>query len=73
MEGTGERSETRGGRNNLVSNVVGAIAIRDIAALFGEFMPVREKWLHLVRNVEKRIALPTTLGRPWEVPGGASP
>ena len=23
-------------------------------------MPVREKWLHLVRNVEKRIALPTT-------------
>ena len=37
-----------------------AIAIRDIAALFGEFMPVREKWLHLVRNVEKRIALPST-------------
>ena len=23
-------------------------------------MPVREKWLHLVRNVEKRIALPST-------------
>lgn len=45
---------------HMVSNLVGAVAVRDIAALFGEFMPVREKWLHLVRNVEKRIALPST-------------
>jgi len=45
---------------HLVSNLVGAVAIRDIAALFAEFLPVREKWLHLVRNVERRIALPST-------------
>lgn len=45
---------------HLVSNLVGAVAIRDIAALFSEFMPVREKWLHLVRRVEHRIALPST-------------
>jgi anion-transporting ArsA/GET3 family ATPase len=45
---------------HLVSNLVGAAAIRDIAALFAEFVPVREKWLHLVRRVEQRIALPST-------------
>lgn len=45
---------------HLVSNLVGVVAVRDIAALFAEFLPVREKWLHLVKNVERRIALPST-------------
>ncbi|MFO0564766.1 MAG: ArsA-related P-loop ATPase [Polyangiaceae bacterium] len=40
---------------HLVSNLVGVKAIRDIAALFSEFLPVREKWLGLVHSVERRI------------------
>ncbi|MBK7583617.1 MAG: hypothetical protein IPI67_25915 [Myxococcales bacterium] len=45
---------------HLVSNLVGVVAIRDIAALFAEFMPVREKWLDLTRRVEERIRMPST-------------
>jgi anion-transporting ArsA/GET3 family ATPase len=40
----------------LVGNLVGASAIHDIAALFGEFLLVRERWLELVRRVEQRLA-----------------
>ena len=45
---------------NLVSHIVGADAIRDIAALFAEFVPVRERWLALVRSVEARMRSATT-------------
>lgn len=40
---------------NLVSHLVGAEAIRDIAALFAEFVPVRERWLALLGSVERRM------------------
>ncbi len=40
---------------NLVSHLVGAQAIRDIGALFQEFVPVRGRWLSLVRSVEQRM------------------
>lgn len=39
----------------LVANLVGAQAVRDIAALFAEFVEVRERWLELVRRVESRL------------------
>ena len=45
---------------NLVSHLVGAEAIRDIAALFAEFVPVRERWLGLVRSVEQRMRADST-------------
>lgn len=45
---------------NLVSHLVGAQAIRDIAALFAEFVPVRERWLTLVRSVERRMRSDST-------------
>lgn len=45
---------------HLVSNLVGAVAIRDIAALFSEFVGVRERWLGLVQRVESRISAPST-------------
>ena len=45
---------------HLVSNLVGAMAIRDIAALFGEFVGVRERWLALVHRVQQRIVAPST-------------
>ncbi|MCC6215905.1 MAG: AAA family ATPase [Polyangiaceae bacterium] len=45
---------------HLVSNLLGAEAARDVAALFGEFLLVREKWLGLVRNVERRISHAST-------------
>ncbi len=45
---------------NLVSHLVGAQAIRDIAALFAEFVPVRERWLSLVRSVERRMRSDST-------------
>ena len=45
---------------SLIGNLVGASALRDIAALFGEFMLVRDRWLHLVRRVEKRMASRST-------------
>lgn len=57
-----ERPEDRGllawGKKrvgNLVSHIVGAEAIRDIGALFAEFVPVRGRWLALVRSVEQRM------------------
>ncbi len=40
---------------NLVSHLVGAQAIRDIGALFAEFVPVRGRWLSLVQSVERRM------------------
>lgn len=45
---------------HLVSSLLGAEAVRDVAALFGEFLLVREKWLALVRDVERRIGDPST-------------
>jgi anion-transporting ArsA/GET3 family ATPase len=45
---------------HLIGNLVGAVAIRDIAALFAEFLPVRERWLGLVERVEQRIRAAST-------------
>jgi anion-transporting ArsA/GET3 family ATPase len=45
---------------HLISNLVGGVAIKDIAALFGEFLPVRERWLGLVTAVERRIRADST-------------
>jgi anion-transporting ArsA/GET3 family ATPase len=56
----------------LVGNLVGASAIHDIAALFGEFLLVRERWLELVRRVERRLADEGTLFVVVTGPSGAS-
>jgi anion-transporting ArsA/GET3 family ATPase len=45
---------------HMVSNLVGAVAIRDIAELFTEFVGVRERWLGLVQRVEQRIRSAST-------------
>lgn len=45
---------------HMVSNLVGVVAIHDIAALFAEFVGVRERWLGLVHRVEQRIRAAST-------------
>lgn len=62
-ERPGERGLISWGKKrvgNLVSHIVGAQAIRDIAALFAEFVPVRGRWLSLVQSVERRMRSPDT-------------
>lgn len=57
-ERPGERGLLSWGKKrvgNLVSHLVGAQAIRDIGALFTEFVPVRGRWLSLVKSVERRM------------------
>lgn len=39
----------------LVGNLVGVHAVRDIANLFGEFVLVRERWLELAERVARRL------------------
>jgi anion-transporting ArsA/GET3 family ATPase len=56
----------------MVSNLVGVHAIRDVAALFSEFVLVRERWLSLVERVEWRIAAPTTRYMIVSGPSGSS-
>jgi anion-transporting ArsA/GET3 family ATPase len=56
----------------LVGNLVGAAAVHDIAALFGEFLLVRERWLELVRRVEQRLADSGTLFVVVTGPSGAA-
>jgi anion-transporting ArsA/GET3 family ATPase len=56
----------------LVGTLVGAAAIHDIAALFAEFLLVRERWLELVRRVEHRLEDPSTLFVVVTAPSGAA-
>ncbi len=56
----------------LVGNVVGVHAIRDIAALFAEFVLVRERWLDLAERVARRLQSPSTRYVVVTGPGGAS-
>jgi anion-transporting ArsA/GET3 family ATPase len=55
----------------LVGNLVGAAAIHDIAALFGELL-VRERWPELVQRVERRLADAETLFLVVTGPSGAA-